>query len=124
MTINEEKTRWSHLASEAKAGRLYLDQAVAKDCRDACNKQIALYEGLIDDLEFMKRVSGFGNFECADKLAEMLGQKAFGGDGDVYTALKEHISVIELIRDTIQVSVDKYEAQDKVNAGEQDKLLN
>ncbi|MEV6280095.1 hypothetical protein [Nocardia sp. NPDC051832] len=124
MTIEEDKTRWSYLASEAKAGRLYLDQSVAKDCRDACNKQISLYESLISKLDVMKRVTGFGRFDCSDDLAAMLGQKARGGEGDVYTALMEHISVITLIRDTIQVSVDKYEAQDTTNAGEQDKLLN
>ncbi|MEU8901211.1 hypothetical protein [Nocardia sp. NPDC048505] len=124
MTINEEATRWSHLAGEAKAGRLYLDRSVATECRDACNKQIELFEELIRDLQGLAVVSGFGQFDCADELAKMLGAKAIGGDGDVNTALKEHIEVLKLIRDTIQVSVDKYEAQDKANAGVQDELLN
>ncbi|GAB2656032.1 hypothetical protein [Nocardia goodfellowii] len=123
MAMGEEVTRWKFLAEEAKAGRLYLDQSVAKDCRDACNKQIDLYDGLRRDLKNLETVTGLGNFKCAEALAQMLGRKAIGGEGNVDAALMDHIEVLKLIRDTIQVSVEKYESQDKVNAGEQDKLL-
>ncbi|MEV0248269.1 hypothetical protein AB0H76_16860 [Nocardia sp. NPDC050712] len=122
--LNEQVSRWRYLADEAKSGRLYLDSSVAKECRDACNRQIDLYTEARRDLNQLRTVSGFGKFDCARLLEKMLGMKAIGGDGDVDTALKEHIAVLELIRDTIQVSVDKYEAQDTVNAAEQDKLLN
>ncbi|WP_433520742.1 hypothetical protein ACQPZ2_25425 [Nocardia pseudovaccinii] len=113
MSMQEEKTRWQYLSGEAEAGRLYLDPSVAKSCRDACNRQIDLYSTLRNDLKIMSRVTGLGRFDCSEALAEMLGAKAIGGDGDVDTALKEHIEVVTLIRDTIQKSVDKLEAQDE-----------
>ncbi|MFC9894943.1 hypothetical protein ACFVMC_14750 [Nocardia sp. NPDC127579] len=123
MAINDEKARWSYLAQEARTGRLYLDSAVAAECRDVCNRQIDLYTKLRENLKQIVNVTGLGNFSCADELAKMLGAKAIGGDGDVDAALKEHLEVITLIRDTIQVSVEMYEAQDAANAAEQDKLL-
>ncbi|MEV5833010.1 hypothetical protein [Nocardia sp. NPDC052112] len=116
MSMEQEKSRWQFLSGEADAGRLYLDPSVAKGCRDACNRQIGLYETMRDDLTFMKNVTGFGRFECSDELAKMFSAKALGGDGDVDTALKEHIDVLKLIRDTIQKSVDKLEAHDEAYA--------
>ncbi|MGW4365902.1 hypothetical protein ACWEKT_09670 [Nocardia takedensis] len=77
-------------------------------------KQIDLYTQCRTDLQMMTRVTGFGRFECADKLADMFGQKAVGGEGDVDSALAEHIEVLQLMADTIKVSVKTIEEQDQV----------
>lgn len=111
MASNDEKTRWQYLNEEAKAGRLYLDPSVAKGCRDASNKQIDLFLRLKGDLRSVANVTGLGRFNCSDQLAKMLGAKAVGGERDFDTAFKEHIEVLELIRDTIEISVKKYEDQ-------------
>ncbi|WP_405181365.1 hypothetical protein OG225_09645 [Nocardia sp. NBC_01377] len=124
MAVEDEVPLWRYLSGEAKEGRLYLDESVAKSCRDACNEQIGIYEDLLKDLQIMSTVSGFGRFDCSDELAKMFGQKAISGDGDVHTALIEHIEVLGLIRDTIQISVERYEAQQQAAAAGQDKLLN
>ncbi|MEV6339609.1 hypothetical protein AB0M12_33435 [Nocardia vinacea] len=114
--MDEEITRWRHLADEAQAGRLTLDPSVANDCYAACEKQIHLYEDCRALLRHMNRVTGMGRFECADQLAKMLGEKAIGGDGDVDSALAEHIEVVKLIRDTIKVSVQRISEQEQQNA--------
>ncbi|MEU6829219.1 hypothetical protein ABZ894_11275 [Nocardia beijingensis] len=124
MTLEEDRSRWQFLADESKSGRLYLDPSVAKECRDACDKQIHLYQDLRNDLLYMRNVTGFGKFDCADDLAKMLGAKAIGGDGDVDSAIKEHIDVLTLMRDTIQISVDRIGAQDDSNAQDTSNLLN
>ncbi|MBF6226175.1 hypothetical protein IU470_13840 [Nocardia abscessus] len=124
MALEEEKSRWQFLAGEAQSGRLYLDPSVAKACRDACDRQIRLYQDARNDLIRMTRVTGLGQFECADELARMLGDKAVGGDGDVDSALEEHIEVLTLMRDTIQISVDRIGAQDDSNAQDTSNLLN
>ncbi|MEV6323836.1 hypothetical protein AB0M45_21970 [Nocardia sp. NPDC051787] len=124
MSMDEEIKLWRHLADQAKAGQLYLDPSVAKGCRDACANQIRLYEALLDDLRYMTNVTGFGRFDCADELAKMLGGKAIGGEGDVDSALREHIEVLALMRDTIQVSIDRIGAQDETNAQNTNTLLN
>ncbi|MGY1900321.1 hypothetical protein [Nocardia gipuzkoensis] len=124
MALGEDLSRWRYLAGEAKAGRLYLDRSVAQACRDACSRQIDLYDQLRDDLQWVSKVSGLGRFDCADELANMLGAKAVGGEGDVDSALKEHIEVLTLMRDTIQISVDRIGAQDDSNAQDTSNLLN
>lgn len=108
---NDEKSRWQYLKDEASAGRLYLDPAVATSCRDASNKQIDLFNELRDSLTTVSAVTGLGRFDCADELAKMLGMKAVGGERDFDTAFAEHIEVLTLIRDTIEISVKKYEQQ-------------
>ncbi|WP_330232111.1 hypothetical protein OHA40_06250 [Nocardia sp. NBC_00508] len=123
MALGEDVSRWRYLADEAKAGRLYLDKSVAQACRDACSRQIDLYDQLRDDLQWVSKVGGFGRFDCADELAKMLGGKAIGGEGDVDSALKEHIEVLTLMRDTIQVSVDRIGAVDETNAQNTNTLL-
>ncbi|MEV0545502.1 hypothetical protein AB0H98_01680 [Nocardia salmonicida] len=111
MAPTGEKSRWQYLSEEAKAGRLYLDPSVAKSCRDASNKQIALFSQLKGDLKSIANVTGLGRFNAADELAKMLGMKAVGGERDFDTAFQEHIDVLTLIRDTIEISVKKYEDQ-------------
>ncbi|TCJ89613.1 hypothetical protein [Nocardia alba] len=111
MAPSDEKSRWQYLNEEAKAGRLYLDPSVATSCRDASNKQIALFGQLKNDLRILSTVTGLGRFTAADELAKMLGMKAIGGERDFDTAFKEHIEVLTLIRDTIEISVKKYEDQ-------------
>ncbi|MFF2396807.1 hypothetical protein [Nocardia sp. NPDC058114] len=111
MAPSDEKSRWQFLKDEASAGRLYLDPTVATSCRDASNKQIDLFNQLRDSLTTLSVVSGLGRFTAADELAKMLGMKAIGGERDFDTAFKEHIEVLTLIRDTIEISVKKYEDQ-------------
>ncbi|MGW4327558.1 hypothetical protein ACWEKR_16870 [Nocardia sp. NPDC004573] len=114
--MNEDITLWRFLADEAKGGRLYLDDSVARDCLEAVEDRIHVYREGRDMLKRMSNVSGLGDFPCADDLAKMLGAKAIGGEGDFDSALAEHITVLELIRDTIKVSVDRLVEQERVNA--------
>ncbi|MGO4649123.1 hypothetical protein AB4305_29880 [Nocardia sp. 2YAB30] len=124
MAMEEEVSRWRYLADEAKAGRLYLDREVAKGCSDACDRQIQLYNSLRNNLKDVDTVTGLGKFDCSDELAKMLGAKAIGGEGDVDSALKEHIEVLTLMRDTIQISVDRIVAEDETNSQNTNNLLN
>ncbi|MGV9924946.1 hypothetical protein [Nocardia rhamnosiphila] len=51
-------------------------------------------------------------------MAKLLGLKAVdsAGDGDLSTALREHIRVLELMGATIQVSLDRVQEQDSSNS--------
>ncbi|WP_406270501.1 hypothetical protein OH799_28855 [Nocardia sp. NBC_00881] len=116
MSGNEDITVWRYLADQAKAGHLILDDSVSRDCLKACEDRIQVYKDCRTLLNNMSYVTGLGDFPCADELAKMLGCKAIGGEGDFESALAEHISVLELIRDTIKVSVDRLVEQERVNA--------
>ncbi|MEU4342687.1 hypothetical protein AB0H00_15685 [Nocardia sp. NPDC023852] len=114
--MNEDVTLWRYLADEAKSGRLYLDDSVSRDCLKACEDRIRVYNECRSMLKIMSNVTGLGDFPCADELAKMLGTKAIGGEGDFDSSLAEHIAVLEGIRDTIKVSVDRLVEQERVNA--------
>ncbi|MFD4357111.1 hypothetical protein ACFWPX_31485 [Nocardia sp. NPDC058518] len=112
----DEKSRWETLKSNAESGSLYLDPSVSTICRDACNRQITLFSELKQSLSSLSSVSGLGRFNAADELSKMLGMKAIGGERDFNTAFEEHIQVLTLIRDTIEISVKKYEDQQVAQA--------
>ncbi|WP_040774524.1 hypothetical protein [Nocardia pneumoniae] len=116
MAVNEDVTLWRYLADEAKAGHLYLDDSVSRDCLKAVEDRIGVLNKCRRLLRNMDKVTGLGDFPCADELAKMLGAKAIGGEGDFDSALAEHITVLELIRDTIKVSVDRLVEQERINA--------
>ncbi|MGY4099558.1 hypothetical protein ACW2Q0_08350 [Nocardia sp. R16R-3T] len=118
MSMQENITLWQYLADEAKAGRLYLDDSVAKRCRTAIDNQIAVYDEARREVERMARVTGLGEFECGKELGRLLGLKAIDptGDGDLDTSLKDHIRVLGLMGDTIQASLDRLQEQDTSNA--------
>ena len=118
MSLQESITQWEYLAGEAEAGRLLLDGSVAAACADVINKQIDVYRSCMVGIGDMARVTGLGDFECGVELARLLGLKAVdgGGDGDLDTALRDHIRVLELMGTTIQYSLDRMQEQDSSNS--------
>lgn len=118
MGIQEDITLWQRLSDEAKTGRLYLDDSVAKSCRTAIDDQIEVYEDARQGISQMANVSGLGDFECGKELARLLGLKAVDatGDGDLDSALADHIRVLKLMGDTIQVTLDRLQEQDSTNS--------
>ncbi|PPJ07775.1 hypothetical protein C5E51_16425 [Nocardia nova] len=117
MAQSEDITLWKFLAEESKAGRLELDPSVSRECLKACEDQLAVYRDCRQMLGNMSNVTGLGDFPAADQLAKMLGAKAVGGEGDFDTAFRDHIEVLQLIRDTIKHSVDRLVDHDQQNAG-------
>ncbi|WP_431939207.1 hypothetical protein [Nocardia grenadensis] len=103
---------------EANDGKLFLDPSVAKSCRTAIDAQIDVYRSCLDGISAMANVSGIGEFECGQELAKLLGLKAVdsAGDGDLSTALRDHIRVLELMGTTIQYSLDRVQEQDSSNS--------
>ncbi|MCP2291801.1 hypothetical protein ACFYT3_22690 [Nocardia amikacinitolerans] len=118
MTVQEDITLWQRLAGEAKAGQLFLDDSVAKRCQTAIDSQLAVYQACLEGVDQMSKVTGLGEFECGKELAKLLGLKAIdpAGDGDLSSALKDHIRVLELMADTIQSSIDRLQEQDSTNS--------
>ncbi|WP_433601512.1 hypothetical protein ACQPXH_07150 [Nocardia sp. CA-135953] len=118
MGMQEDITLWQYLSEEAKAGSLSLDDSVARRCRTAIDNQINVYTECLENVQQMARVTGLGEFACGKELAKLLGLKANDpeGDGDLNTALRDHIRVLGLMGDTIQSSLDRLQEQDTSNA--------
>lgn len=66
----------------------------------------------------MSQVGGLGDFAEGHELAKLLGLKAYDpeGDGDLYHALEDHIRVLKLMDETIQISLNRLAAQDEDNS--------
>ncbi|MEV2220426.1 hypothetical protein AB0E01_11155 [Nocardia vinacea] len=118
MSMQQDITLWQYLSDEAKAGRLHLDDSIAKRCRAAIDNQITVYDEARRELSRMANVTGLGEFECGKELSKLLRLKAIDpeGDGDLDTALRDHIRVLGLMGDTIQASLDRLQEQDTSNA--------
>ncbi|WP_063036854.1 hypothetical protein [Nocardia grenadensis] len=118
MTTQQDITLWRFLADEAEAGRLSLEDSVATACRTAIDNQIDVYVEVLDGIEAMANVSGLGEFACGTELARLLGLKAVdpGRDGDLATALRDHIEVLNLMGAAIQSSLDRVQEQDSSNS--------
>ncbi|MCX0270644.1 hypothetical protein NLM24_07985 [Nocardia zapadnayensis] len=118
MSLENNISQWEFLAREAEAGQLVLDGAVAASCRTAIDSQIGVYRDCLYGVERMSRVTGLGEFACGQELAKLLGLKAVdaAGDGDLSTALRDHIRVLELMGSTIQYSLDRLQEQDSSNS--------
>ncbi|BDU09235.1 hypothetical protein [Nocardia cyriacigeorgica] len=118
MSMEQDITLWRRLADEAKSGQLFLDDSVAKGCKTAIDDQIDVYVEALNGIEAMSNVTGLGEFECGKELARLLGLKAVdpAGDGDLATSLRDHIEVLKLMGDTIQVTLDRLQDQDSTNS--------
>ncbi|MEU4314495.1 hypothetical protein [Nocardia sp. NPDC024068] len=118
MSLEEEISQWAFLAGEAESGRLFLDESVAKGCRAAIDAQIGVYEDCLYGIRDMEHVTGLGEFACGAELARLLGLKAVdpAGDGDLSSALRDHIEVLKLMGETIQYSLDRVQEQDSSNS--------
>ncbi|MEV0105880.1 hypothetical protein AB0H42_05995 [Nocardia sp. NPDC050799] len=124
MSIEDSITQWQFLSDQAKAGQLYLEESVAVGCRTAIEAQIGVYQECLQGIGQMARVSGLGEFACGQELARLLGLKAVDstGDGDLATSLRDHIQVLKLMADTIQVSLDRVQEQDSSNSQDYDQV--
>ncbi|WP_280232385.1 hypothetical protein [Nocardia cyriacigeorgica] len=118
MTMNDEISRWQYLSDEAKAGRLSIDDSVAKACHTAIQDQINVYKAARQGIEEMAVVTELGEFACGQELAKLFGLKAVDaeGNGDLDTALRDHIRVLELMGDTIKATLDRLQEQDSTNS--------
>lgn len=106
---------WTHLASEAKSGRLVLDPEIAKECADACEVLISGIDDLRGSIQRLGSVVGLGDYECGKQLAAALVDIAFGKDG-FDQRLSEHIEVVKLIHDTVGAQVAKMLSKDDETA--------
>ncbi|WP_174185871.1 hypothetical protein [Nocardia barduliensis] len=108
---------WSGLASQAKAGELYLDdQKAALLCAQACDSRIAELEALRRLATNTRNVSGFGDFKMADDLVGKFLKQAAGDANSIEQILIEHIETVKSMREVMAISFERITGQDIENA--------
>ncbi|OLT33141.1 hypothetical protein C5142_23180 [Rhodococcus sp. BGS-1C] len=112
--MSEPSTYWQSLADAADQGHLFLNEAAAKACSQACSAYI---EKLIDHQETAQSlayIDGFGDFNSGQELRDLFAAKAVGGEDNMVDVLQSHIDVVR----EMQVVFKKF--FDGTNAGDED----
>ncbi|MFR9751222.1 hypothetical protein ACL02S_09310 [Nocardia sp. 004] len=108
---------WKQLAGQARAGELYLDdERAAYLCAEACEKRITELFRLLEAAQRTKNVGGFGDFKMADALAKKFLKQATGEDNSIENVLREHIEVVQNMREVMAISFKRITGQDIENA--------
>lgn len=115
--MSENVSEWDRLADQARAGELYLnDEAAARQVLTATSKRLEDLEELLIFSRRAQNVSGFGDFEMADMLADKFRKQATGTDDSIDTIIRRDIEVVKHQRDIMAISIARLTGQDYTNA--------
>ncbi|MFG3614404.1 hypothetical protein [Nocardia sp. NPDC047654] len=110
---------WSGLAGRARAGELYVDdENTAYQCAKACDQRLADLEGLRRFTAGAQSVSGFGDFNMADKLVGKFLKQATGDTNSIDQIILEHIETVQNMREVMAISFKRITGQDIENAAQ------
>ncbi|MEU2036442.1 hypothetical protein [Nocardia amamiensis] len=108
---------WAGLASQARAGELYLDdENAAYHCAKACDKRIADLREMLQLATYTQNVSGFGDFKMADDLVEKFLKQATGDPNSIDEVILEQIETVKNMREVMAISFKRITGQDIENA--------
>jgi hypothetical protein len=106
---------WTQLVGEAQAGRLVLEDDVAKRAAAACDKLKAALLRAKDDIHRVNWDLQLGDFPCGHDL-ENAYRDAIRGDNGFVGKIQQHVTVVEQIHDVVGAQVAAVESQDATNA--------
>ncbi|MFI2478225.1 hypothetical protein [Nocardia xishanensis] len=108
----QQNSQWSKFLDQARAGDLYLDsEEAANACLAACDQLIKDYEALSENVVDAQRVSGFGDFACADDLAVLFRSQATGENDSIDAVIAETVKVVQEMREIMQLSLNRITGQ-------------
>ncbi|MCP2291659.1 hypothetical protein ACFYT3_08195 [Nocardia amikacinitolerans] len=115
--MSDNALKWSQLASQARAGELYLDdQNAAYLCAKACDQRIADLDDLRRLVNNAKNVSGFGDFDMGNDLVQKFLKQATGEDHSIDKVIDEHVETVKNMREVMAISFKRITGQDVENA--------
>ncbi|MBP1159774.1 hypothetical protein [Rhodococcus sp. PvR099] len=100
------------------AGRLSLEQGVARRCAARCAEFVDQLRRIQFDASKQAKVDGFGTLQSGIDLAAKFGKKASGGDYSMVQAIDDHITVVLEMQQTFEKIEAMYSAsEDRGTAG-------
>ncbi|SNY87676.1 hypothetical protein SAMN04244553_4626 [Nocardia amikacinitolerans] len=115
--MSDNALKWSQLASQARAGELYLDdQNAAYLCAKACDQRLADLRDLLRLTANAQNVSGFGDFNMGNDLVQKFLKQATGEDNSIDKVILEHIETVQNMREVMAISFKRITGQDVENA--------
>ncbi|RJO78820.1 hypothetical protein D5S18_04675 [Nocardia panacis] len=118
MTGLEDAAQWRALAGKARAGELFLDdEAATLACFKACDRRISDLESMLEPSRlWFRRSDIFGGFEMGDDLQNMFEDQLRGDHLSLASTLREHVGVVNEIREVMRYSFKRLSGQDLANA--------
>jgi hypothetical protein len=108
---------WSRLAGQARSGELYLDdEKAAYNCAKACDQRLLDLQQLARASFDAQNVSGFGDFDMAQKLVGKFLKQATGDPNSIDQIILEHIETVKNMREVMAISFKRITGQDIENA--------
>ncbi|WP_181719178.1 hypothetical protein [Nocardia gipuzkoensis] len=115
--VDDNVAQWRRLADQARAGELYLDDELAAlQCFSACDKRLTEINELRVFARNAQNVSGFGDFDMADKLVGKFLKQATGDPNSIDQIIQEHIETVKNMREVMAISFKRITGQDIENA--------
>ena len=113
-----ETTYWQNLARAADAGQLFLDESVARACNESCVAYIERLHQHRKSAFGLAKVQGYGDFEMGKQFAQILSDKAAGGQNSMVGVIDSHIQVVKEMQALFQKFFNHYSDTDADNASD------
>lgn len=111
-------TYWQSLAAAAESGQLYLDQDIARQCSDSCTTYLEKLDERREEAVRLADVQGYGDFEMGKQFAQILSEKAVGGQNSMVGVIDSHIQVVKEMQAVFQKFFDQYSDTEDATASD------
>ncbi len=116
--MSSETTYWQNLAQAADAGQLFLDESVARACNESCVAYIERLHQHRKSAFGLAKVQVYGDFEMGKQFAQILSEKAVGGQNSMVGVIDSHIQVVKEMQAVFQKFFDQYSDTDAATASD------
>ncbi|WP_255122683.1 hypothetical protein [Rhodococcus sp. 14-2470-1b] len=101
-------TYWQSLAVAADNGQLYLDADTARQCDQTCVNYLDRLDRHRETARRLAKIDGYGDFEMGRQFAQILSDKAAGGQNSMVGVIDSHIQVVKEMQAVFQKFFNHY----------------
>lgn len=113
-----DPNEWKQLLGRANAGELSLDPEVGKNLDKVCDDQIDRLNAVLDRINDVRNVTGFGTFDSGKILEKKFSETASGTDRSLDVVVKQHIDSIDTVKQVVAKAIANFVAQDQDHASQ------
>ncbi|MEV4239614.1 hypothetical protein AB0J47_31035 [Nocardia sp. NPDC049737] len=111
-----DPSEWKRLLDSANAGELSIDPEVGKGLDQVCDDHIDRLRTVLEKIDVISRVTGFGTFDSSQILEKKFSETASGTDRSLDTVIKQHIDSVETVKQVVAQAIANFVAQDQHRA--------
>ncbi|MFI9509421.1 hypothetical protein [Nocardia sp. NPDC052566] len=108
MQIGVDPAEWRGLLDRANAGELSLSLDVGKGLDQVCDSYIARLQSILDGMDLITEITGFGTFPSSSALQSKFRLKATGTDQSLDTVIQQHIDTVKLAKQVVAKAIANF----------------